>query len=344
MNCEQASLTLIIKNLRIAESRTEILELLHRATELAVNFESFYPLGETLLICATSSFVGQLTKKEYDELFLNIFTVAPPSDVLLLLQKRLSSQELKSFEVENCVRIASAFVKRRLKLIFTSMCDRIYSQTSETVQNSICQALVSLPTAVANVLKGEVPRELRLENFFRTIAVGFVEAFELCHRQLQQNTDCSLKFHSNLIGKLHICGYSKHILPILIPFLNKKCHSDFIWTRIAQRFIVGVSHNAIEGLLTEIILLSPGKINLTKLLGDSITESKIRYVLTKKLLFSRYFDDSKVLLAIFDYLSSSLNGRSVLREVFMDLMQVWSSESSVVQSPYQVSQSTKVRC
>lgn len=340
MASENETLSLLIKKLPIARSRIEILDLLREIKILSESFcrnndfGLFFPLGEALLENSTSHFLGQLTKKELDDLFFGIFLVAPPTDVLLLLQKTLNDAYCS---VEKCIQIMLTFVKTRIKFLFLQLCNRSISDSTESLQNSLCQALVSLPTNVANVLKGKIPNELTVENFCRTLALAFIETFEICHRYLNEKVDCSLKFHSNLMGKLQICGYSKYILRIVAPYLNKNCQTDFVWTRIAQRFIIGVPRNALESLISDIVLISNGKIRLHKLLGDSIgTEEKIRFVLTKKLLFMRYFDDAKILQAIFDYLSVSLNGRPVLKNVLLDLLQVWSSESSITQSSFQV--------
>uniref|UniRef100_A0A915I0N2 Telomere length regulation protein conserved domain-containing protein n=1 Tax=Romanomermis culicivorax TaxID=13658 RepID=A0A915I0N2_ROMCU len=342
---------LLVNNFREVTSRSEFVLLLKKCQNFLLStcsdrqFNSFYPIGRAVLSKSiiSRSILGCLTKKEHNNLFIDLFCKCANSlDVISLLDEQFdklsnarSSEDCYFCEI--LIELTINFVRKRCyEMEFKNLCIQSFSTKVEEYYDNLIKSIVNLPQKIAHLLKGRIPYELVDLNYARLLTFIILNSLEYSRNSLSSNYNCTLKFHSQLLGKLYAIGYGKICLNILVPFLRQKCNSDFVYRRIAQRIFSSIPRNLIEGFVLDAISAYRVKKKihslpkLSNLIGDSILyDDKMKTILTKKLIFSKYFEDFFVPGTILKYLKEFKECEKTISQIFVDLLKFLSMETFI---------------
>lgn len=247
-----------------------------------------------LLLKVSPQFLGCMKQAERKVCFDNIFLCGCLTESWLCLSDFVSSVRTTVVQLETTLGLIQQFCSESLAemiILFTDVSgcgDSDYAV--DAMSATVCKSLVSLPEHVAASCQSKNLRySFDSHGFLRRIAVATVRTLEHVQKRLADNRDASLKMLSTLLGKLHMVGRSKDVLGILVPWLAKRAANDSQWRRVSQHFLTkNIPRSALEGLLTEVLLIASAG-DIDGLLGDAVCEeTSIQFLITKKLFLVRY--------------------------------------------------------
>ncbi|XP_022246776.1 telomere length regulation protein TEL2 homolog isoform X3 [Limulus polyphemus] len=187
--------------------------------------------------------------------------------------------------------------------------------------------LVKSLTETSSVFTLENYAHLLSENMIRTLC-------KIC-RNMQHNEDVNLEFLSRLLGRLCVAGYSDSILGQIIPQMLKFSSQDFIWRRVCCRLVVGVPGQCLEAVVTPVLLQLPWYGYVEWLLGENvISNEKLKFLLTTKLLLIRQFQQDSILNNILGYLAQVPSRQMIFLQTLLKLLDAWGAGSALRHRSY----------
>ncbi|ESO81979.1 hypothetical protein LOTGIDRAFT_135529 [Lottia gigantea] len=206
---------------------------------------------------------------------------------------------------------------------------------SHLVWDELVLSLSSFPDKMGGKLQNQNSELFYPNQYIGIICKSILNVLKDVHTELKNNISCSLEFISRLIGKLCLTGYADLLWNYMIPVLSVYIKEDYLWCRICERIVTGVPDKSIESVLVPLLQKISWFKLVAKFLGDCIlTNKKVQYLLCTKLLFHRYFEETKLLENIIGYLASSHTRRHLYLEVMRNLLNVWGDSSAIKHTSY----------
>ena len=273
--------------------------------------------------------------QEQKKLFEVFFLQGPEMESLLVLGNALSTSDS---EVTNMVvPLLEKFVlDGRFVTLFVNECqsreDRLMMKRQLCSQ--VITLVVSLPERVANSTRVKTTSVFHHQRFFRTLMLQVVQALEQLHDSLCTSKNCSLKFLSELLGRVCLVGHAEPVFYVLLPAVEKWTQTSPLWSHICRRLITATPNALLEHVVEGILKISTNPNLIVKLLGNSVlTNARLKYLLTSKFLLLKTYTDVGILYNIMGYLSSCRH-RHLLCETTRSLFDVWANEGAIKHTSY----------
>ncbi|XP_064625964.1 telomere length regulation protein TEL2 homolog isoform X2 [Lineus longissimus] len=320
----------------ISHFKSEDLAKLARKEFNRCHFTRF--LDRTLQ-CLTLEWISQIPKARVYGLLDRIVLDAPPSDTLLVLINSISSSA-SGIKQAKCINLLELFLlKHRLADIFKEQSDVAtpgVKENSHPLWNDLITMMCTLSDRMANILKREISDAFLPKNYIRLVAEDLLITLKHVHSNLESRKDCSLQFLSQLFGRLCLSGFSDLLWTTLLPQFCLLTKNNFTWCRICERLVTKVPDRCVESTIVPVFKRSSWHGSVSRLLGDSILQNKhIEFIVTKKLLLHRHFEQDVVLQNIIGYLTGSMLRRPLLMKVLKILLEVWGDTSALKHTSYE---------
>lgn len=306
----------------------------------------FVRFTDFLLSSSIIGFYSNLSDEQKKELFDAFFLRGPPNDSLLVLGGALAKQtsNLKNTKVTVSLlekffsdgRIVDVLVQQSRVSGYLANDHQKLSQGmfESKLQEELVTLIVSFPQRVANKMGQNCSSLFYPEPYFKMIADQILVALEKLHENLSMSHDCSLKFLSQLLGRLCMVGQAEKTFSVLLPALEMWLGKSPLWSRICERLITGVPDNTMEHVAEGILQLANSSTLVNKLFGDSVlANSKLKYLLTTKFLLMRSYANINILVNIIGYLSGCKQ-QHLLLDLVLKLFDVWSDKSAIKHTTY----------
>lgn len=279
-------------------------------------------------------------EKWNEELFDNFFLNAVHHDSYMALVRHLSKCS-PSYEQDKVVDLLEKFLQKGnmwsllLYQCVGSEAWDIRCVSTCGIWDEIITLIISLPERVANKTKGNSRKIFTTSCFIPLLASSVWKVLNEIHERLTTDQDCSVEFLGKLLGRLSVAGHASTVVRKLSPLLIKACSTDFIWRKISQNLICKIPAGSLERFITPLMMHIPWYGYLEWILGDSIiSNEKLGYLITTKLLLIRQFENHLILQNIIGYLASSSTRKSVFYKVFENLLKVWEDGSAIKHQSY----------
>ncbi|EDO39854.1 predicted protein, partial [Nematostella vectensis] len=299
----------------------------------------YVPFIESLLRSTTVGFYSTLDQKK-KAIFEAFFLDGIPSQSLAVLLSSLERLS-KSDDLLSVTAILERFItSSKLVDIFTYFCIDgnaavTQQRKSELHRKQIITLIVSIPERVANK-QGRNAKLLFLPNEFSSrIVADVLDALTKIHNTVV-STSChfSLRFMSELLGRLSMAGLGVKLISKILPTLEKLMSTSPFWHKLCSDLITGVPDHTMEPVVESLVKQVRQQETLTKFFGESIeSRPRLKYLLTTKFLLLRYHADSNVLANIIGYLAS-LESHQTLVDTTKVLFDNWSNKSALKHTPY----------
>ncbi|XP_067127337.1 telomere length regulation protein TEL2 homolog isoform X1 [Centruroides vittatus] len=301
----------------------------HLVKEGSLKYSCTLPLQD--ILCALLTLPSRLgwQKKLLNDFFLN----GNHCDSFLVLVRQLNEKSLNEAQV---VDLLEKFI------IHSNMKDMILEQCiiQEYKKNivhlyfhkwdEIISFLVTLPERMTKRFKINIRKNFQVDTYISHLITSFVFVLHQLHKRLTEEKDVNLEFLSKLLGKLCILGYANKTLDYLYDKVVKALKNDFIWRRVIQRLILGVSSRTMESVLKSLLQRLSWYGEVEWFLGNSINSTQnIHYLLTTKFLIVSYFEKDIIIQNIIGYLAQSPERRKIFYKTFSKLLDVWSDGSAL---------------
>jgi len=275
-----------------------------------------------------------LTLENFNKYIKFLFLHGPADDSFLTLIQAIESKK-NNFCFQTCVSFLEELITvDKLTEILHRQCQvkpDVQSNATEVHYEQLVTSLCSLPEKMANRLQHENSEKFYPGQFYPMLSVSLLQTFEHCHNALAGGRDFSLQMVSALVGKLCLTGSADIILDKVLPYCCSKVRTNFIWSRICTRVFTGVPSRCLEAVLTPLLRKIQWYGLVEKFLGDCVIQnSAARMLICTKILFHKNFECPKQLLQnIIGYLSKSETRHHLYLEVFVRLLEVWGSHTSM---------------
>lgn len=204
----------------------------------------------------------------------------------------------------------------------------------KVITENLLTTLNSLPNKVANSTLGKFSEIFHHELFFQMLSINTCEAIQRLVERIRNNQGVSCKFLSQMIGSFSSGGKRDAFLGILFPFMIAKSYSDYIWRRLLKIIFTTIHERQLESVVVQFAKTAPWFGCMKWMLEDALmTNRKLKFLLTHKLLFVRCFSDVNILKNLIGYIAK--NFENIFIEVLQKLFSVWSDASSIKHTSYE---------
>ncbi len=305
-------------------------------TEKQVFMENHYQrVLDKIIDNFTVEWFELIFKGKAKDIVNSFFLHGDPTDSLLALTSAIKMNP-RGFKVQKCVSILEHFFD--LDLITEVLKQQIkeYTQNSpveQHIQESLLTAIVSLPDVVTAKLGRETSEMFFPEKYMQKLAHSVISVLEFS-REHSLSVEY-LHFLSRLFGRIGLIGHSETVWKILQVHFLKNC-LDEKWVAMYRYIATNVSDRALESVMVPIVKLIPWYGLLDKLLGNSIlTNRKLQYLFTNKLVLLRVFKEDVFLQNIIGYLACDSQRLDMYVQLLKRVLEVWGDKSAVKHTSYE---------
>ncbi|XP_077980481.1 telomere length regulation protein TEL2 homolog [Glandiceps talaboti] len=285
---------------------------------------------------------GKLSKEQrkcFDAFFLD----GIHHEAFMLLCKSVH-QASPSFQLHKCTSLLQEFIRQhRMVSLIWSQCtintDKSSTAPSTHTHTMLWDQLITListfPDRMANKLQKQNSELFYPQTYFKILARDTMTVLHDIYKEIKASRDCVVSFISQLIGKICLQGHTETYLGILLPQFIQLTQTDFIWCRICTNIITKIPERCIDYVVEYILQTVPWYGMVSKLLGDSIlTNQKLSYIITHKILLLRHYQKELVLHNTIGYLADSPSRKHLLMKCLKTLLEVWGDSSAIRHTSY----------
>ncbi|XP_028669861.2 telomere length regulation protein TEL2 homolog isoform X1 [Erpetoichthys calabaricus] len=293
-------------------------------------------LLQALIRSLHADWVQTLTPRQHRELWDGLFLSGPPDQAFLVMLDSVTSIS-PSTSLDRLLDVLDSFMQSgRIGDLLWSACQRSTPTSSLQMQDTLLSRLVALPDLLANHLQHHTRPNFYPQRYYPLLARELFAALEKTCEALRGQTDCSVSFLAQLLGKVCTQGHSEEIFRVLAPSLLTSTQSDFVWQRVCWRLMESVPDRWMEAVISGLVLAVDEPTALSRLMGNVILKNKkAQFVLTHKLLLLQYKHQTPVLRSLLGYLAQDSLRRPFLIQAMKDLCSTWSSSSVVRHTPFE---------
>ncbi|XP_062507902.1 telomere length regulation protein TEL2 homolog [Corticium candelabrum] len=302
---------------------------------------------EYLIRDVTARWTDESYRKLQDCLAV-FFMRGPAEDSFLVLTKSLSSDS-HTTAVKTALGLLeswlsrgrmSELIKGKTSLVVDGNEKRNLQRNLSGFDEKLMSRLVALPDIAANQVNIQERSQLSCAKYYKLLAESILDVLRFTYENMKDGHDCSLVFANAVFGKACLQGHSNAMMTVLLPSFASFAQSDPLWRRICQRFLTVGPDCYIESIITSLLT----KINpsfgeeclVSHLVGDVVlTSSKVKFLLTHKLILTQFYSKVSVLLNIIFYLAGSDTRRQLMIETLMKVIDVWGDASALNHSSYE---------
>lgn len=275
---------------------------------------------------------------EAEQRLINLFTIDDSYEFCIeSITALAASKHLGRYTV--LIRILEIMITSDT-FLFSMMVDLSYKQqltdlelaSLENRQQRVVQLLVSIPSLVANQLKGKQSDVFMSQQYSGYLLIAllksiyFIAEANASHKTIIFESSFLAKLFSRIIIDFNISRTSKTI-PKTVKLLEIWSDKNEFYSRSIQALFQQLNRNAIE--IASYYLLESNKID--KLLGNAATmSSDWRYCFYTKLPLLTYINDDQIVKNLVRYLSTQATNKEDLYNLFIDVLKSWSSKTSLV--------------
>ncbi|XP_019938259.2 telomere length regulation protein TEL2 homolog isoform X1 [Paralichthys olivaceus] len=284
-----------------------------------------------------ADWVHSLTAAQRTDLWDGLFLHGPPEQALLVLLEGITTLSpcRPSINLDHLVSITEKFLQRgRLADLLWSYCLQTAPSDSPQLRETLLGRIVALPDLTANRLHPNNKPLFLPQQYYPLLAKEMLTALERTCQALKDDTDCSLTFMVQTLGKVCIQGHGDVVLAVMAPRLSACTHSDMVWQRVCWKLLENVPQRWIESVLTGLVQAVSGPEALGRIIGNLVLKNKkAQFVITHKLLLLQYKYETKVLRIVLGYLAADRERRPLLIQVLRSVSQAWANPSAVKHTP-----------
>ena len=204
-----------------------------------------------------------------------------------------------------------------------------------SLAQELLTAITSLPDKLSNKMKLALNGKFHPNVYYEMLGGEILKALTKVHEIACRTRDFSIKFLSNLIGKIALRGSASTILDVLLPQLKEWCYISPLWSNICSRLLVEAPESSLEAIIECLLKKITFYPFFCKIMRDSVlTNAIIKHLVTHKFLLVRFYNGPNILQNIIGYLSGGTR-REVLVDVVKTMLNHWSNTNSVKYSSYE---------
>ncbi|XP_020291311.1 uncharacterized protein LOC109858450 isoform X2 [Pseudomyrmex gracilis] len=276
-----------------------------------------------------------LNKNDLDPLIKKLIIVDGATIFMLLESLRALTVALNESKEEKKIRTISIILEILLKsdAVFSGMVDACNcgaqllqeEHINQAWQNTI-QILVSLPNRVSNKLKfnmleSYVPQVyVKILCYHTCHAISFV-SYGLWKYDIKPKTDVL----SSLINKI-VINFKPVNFTFFVDILKEWCFENKNERCLIESIFHELDSVTIEYIATLLLKSCDPKLGVRPVFGNLLTEPSWKYVLTTKIPLMRYYENEKLVINLISYFSS-YSDKSILSELLIKLLEIWSDSS-----------------
>ncbi|CAH1794474.1 unnamed protein product [Owenia fusiformis] len=301
--------------------------------------EQHYPrFIEFLLEQLSVDWVSRFPKDTISGVFDVFYLKGDHQEAFIVLCNTISNCS-PSYKLNKCVSLLEQFISgENLIDMMWQQCDGAkgpadpyrYSQWEELVT-----LMATLPERITNKLKNETNEMFFPQHYVPHLTNQIMTVLQQVYNSIKVDHDCSMEFLSLLLGKLGLHGHADIVWTVMMPTIYKLTSHDFVWCRVCEKLVTGVPDRCKESIVTSLLKTAPWYGVINKLLGDTVlTNQKLLFLLTNKLLLVRAFKQEQLLKNIIGYLATSSSRRHIYVKTMMTLLDVWGDSSALKHTSY----------
>lgn len=217
-----------------------------------------------------------------------------------------------------------------------------FFEVNEIIDNleHFVRILLSLPNRVANILQGNVPQFFQVKNFTNFMILNLLKLVEClcCLIKLDKDAKINYNMIAYILGRIAVdfnerltSESLKTFISVLSIITNKNGVKTKTYRKITSEILDKLDRPSIEIMAKMILLQTDPKTYSIKyiLSADLIKNENWKFVLCKKIPLLSHFNEAydNLIYNLVIYLSTSSHHN--LKELLVNLLNVWSDKSSV---------------
>lgn len=272
------------------------------------------------------------------DVFEGLFTRGCHSEAFVVLCLALQSTG-PSVKLDIILSILEKFVAgHSFTELFFDQCYYASNKSNSITKNvpnplwdQLISYLVSLPDRVANKLKGKTKLPFDKTSYVTLSSNAILSVLGLACEEITHSRNTSLEFLSQLVGRLCLSGYGETIFNLITPKLLLNCKSNFVWRKVSSRLIVGVPDRCLEIVLKPLLNNIPWFGYVKYFLGEKLTKPTLKFLIMKKFVLIRHFEDPTILRNCIGYLAIDeiQEGHILFLELVKYILESWCDGTSL---------------
>ncbi|XP_015597202.1 telomere length regulation protein TEL2 homolog isoform X2 [Cephus cinctus] len=287
-------------------------------------FDHNWPLNNGIL----DSLLKELIVVEGSSCFVLHETLVPLTDALKQIQN-----ERKKFVIvqilEELIK-SDAIYSAVVKACKTEGTNQFERDELEQTWRKTVQILLSLPSRIANALKGKIPDAFvpntygKIMNFHITRSIAFI------NEGLQySSTKPDINILSILISKVALITNITSCI-CLIDIISEWCITNKNNIKhFVHALLLQLDRSSIESIAVLFLKQCDQKFGISDCFGNLLTDANWKYVLTVKIPFMSYYEEENLIINLISYLSYSQKNDGILVELLIKLLDVWGDRSAL---------------
>lgn len=275
-------------------------------------------------------------RKEYRDIVWNLIKAGYFEENLNVLLYIISNAELKSAKLAATVLEDLLLSSCFLDCLLRRCSEPLRKAENDSLWDETVRLLVSLPERTANKLQKDTPEGLMPSCFCKIVALQILQALVCVADGLSHNVSGTVEPVAKLLGQLcHVSDTQSVLLPVM-RWLGVWVKNNPVVQRVSFKMFARLPDLTSERVLTALLKMEMSSENLFSVIGDcGVKNTKMKYLLTQKLLITRQLQNAQSVPTIVSYLALADPTHEFLRSSFRQLLEVWCDKSIVAHSSFE---------